>query len=212
MVGILKIMKKKLWVKSILTLCLLDVSFSYAGEFYTIIGPDGRPMVVQQKSLPPKSKVAEVLTQQQPSAPEQKQVLDIQPPIAVVEIKSSNGSELSVDHQALANMTTQLAHVADQALQQSAIQLVESKHEKQTKDVLKPKPEIEKVIQQPSLSVVVKEAETENTDAFVSINGEKYIRNEYLEDKEFNLEGKSVFMQCLKGSLILSMVQPDYNW
>ncbi len=29
----------------------LEVSFSYAGEFYTIIGPDGRPMVVQQKSL-----------------------------------------------------------------------------------------------------------------------------------------------------------------
>ena len=199
MVGILKIMKKKLWVKSILTLCLLDVSFSYAGEFYTIIGPDGRPMVVQQKSLPPKSKVAEVLTQQQPSAPEQKQVLDIQPPIAVVEIKSSNGSELSVDHQALANMTTQLAHVADQALQQSAIQLVESKHEKQTKDVLKPKPEIEKVIQQPSLSVVVKEAETENTDAFVSINGEKYIRNEYLEDKEFNLEGKKRFYAMPEG-------------
>ena len=30
---------------------LLEVSFSYAGEFYTIIGPDGRPIVVQQKSL-----------------------------------------------------------------------------------------------------------------------------------------------------------------
>ena len=199
MVGILKIMKKKLLVKSILTLCLLDVSFSYAGEFYTIIGPDGRPMVVQQKSLPPKSKVAEVLTQQQPSAPEQKQVLDIQPPIAVVEIKSSNGSELSVDHQALANMTTQLAHVADQALQQSAIQLVESKHEKQTKDVLKPKPEVERVVQQPSLPLVVKQAETENTDAFVSINGEKYIRNEYLEDKEFNLEGKKRFYAMPEG-------------
>ena len=184
MVGILKIMKKKLWVKSILTLCLLDVSFSYAGEFYTIIGPDGRPIVVQQKSLPPKSKVAEVLMQQQPSAPEQKQVLDIQPPIAVAEIKSAKGLALPVDHQSLASMTTQPTHVADQSLQQSAIQL-ESKHEKQTKDVLKPKPEIEKVVQQPSLPLVVKQAETENTDAFVSINGEKYIRNEYLEDKEF---------------------------
>ena len=59
MVGILKIMKKKLWVKSILTVCLLDVSFSYAGEFYTIIGPDGRPIVVQQPSQP-KSKKIEV--------------------------------------------------------------------------------------------------------------------------------------------------------
>lgn len=198
MVGILKIMKKKLWVKSILTLCLLDVSFSYAGEFYTIIGPDGRPMVVQQKSLPPKSKVAEVLTQQQPSAPEQKQVLDIQPPIAVAEIKSAKGSELSVDHQALANMATKPTHVVDQALQQSVVEL-ESKHEKQTKDVLKPKPEVERVVQQPSLPLVVKQAETENTDAFVSINGEKYIRNEYLEDKEFNLEGKKRFYAMPEG-------------
>lgn len=202
MVGILKIMKKKLLVKSILTLCLLDVSFSYAGEFYTIIGPDGRPMVVQQRSLPPKNKVAEVLTQQQPPAPEQKQVPDIQQSIAVAEIKSSKGLGGSVDQQSLANMTTQPTHVADQALQQSTIQL-EPKHEKQIKDVLKPKPVIEKVVQKPSLSVVVKQPEAENTDAFVSINGEKYIRNEYLEDKEFNLEGKKRFYAMPEGIIDL---------
>lgn len=198
MVGILKIMKKKLLVKSILTLCLLDVSFSYAGEFYTIIGPDGRPMVVQQRSLPPKSKVAEVLTQQQPPAPEQKQVPDIQQPIAVAEIKSSKGLELSVDHQSLANTTAKNSNVADQALQQHVVQ-VASKNEEQKKDVLKPKPVIENVVQQPSLAFVVKQPEDENTDAFMSINGEKYIRNEYLEDKEFNLEGKKRFYAMPEG-------------
>ncbi len=47
--------------------------------------------------------------------------------------------------------------------------------------------------------VAAKQAEVENTDAFSIINGEKYIRNEYLEDKEFNLEGKKRFYAMPEG-------------
>ncbi|OTG65760.1 hypothetical protein B9T25_11565 [Acinetobacter sp. ANC 4470] len=191
-------MKKNLWVKSILALCLIDVSFSYAGEFYTIIGPDGRPMVVQQKSLPPKSKVAEVLMQQQPHDPEQKQVPDIQQPIAVAEIKSPKGSALPVEDQSSTNMIRKTSNVVDRTLQQSVVQ-AEFKNEQQSKGVLKLKPAIEKVVQKPSLPIVVKQPEVENTEAFVIINGEKYIRNEYLEDKEFNLEGKKRFYAMPEG-------------
>ena len=65
MVNKLKKLKRISLRKTILTLCLMQVSVSYAGEFYTIIGPDGRPIVVQQPSQP-KSKKIEVM-QSKPS-------------------------------------------------------------------------------------------------------------------------------------------------
>ncbi|MEG1709627.1 MAG: putative pilus assembly protein FilE, partial [Acinetobacter sp.] len=122
----------------------------------------------------------------------------IQQPIAVAEIKSSKGSALPVEDQSSTKIIIKTPNVVDQALQQRVVQL-ESKNQKQTKDVLKPKPVIEKVVQQPSPPLVVKQAEVDNTDAFVSVNGEKYIRNEYLEDKEFNLEGKKRFYAMPEG-------------
>ena len=42
-----------------LALGLAHSAFLYAGEFYTIIGPDGRPMVVQQHSQPRKTAQSE---------------------------------------------------------------------------------------------------------------------------------------------------------
>ncbi|MDV4312656.1 hypothetical protein MY149_06005 [Acinetobacter indicus] len=37
-------------LSSLWALSLGSASVSYANEFYTIIGPDGRPMVVQRKA------------------------------------------------------------------------------------------------------------------------------------------------------------------
>ncbi len=36
---------------SILSVAMLSVSVSYADGFYTIIGPDGRPMIVPSKKV-----------------------------------------------------------------------------------------------------------------------------------------------------------------
>src|SRR5690606_38193370 len=46
-------MKGNLLMKTILTLSLAQVSWSYAGEFHTIIGPDGRPMIIQREPKKP---------------------------------------------------------------------------------------------------------------------------------------------------------------
>jgi hypothetical protein len=40
-------MKRILFINALLALSVVQVSYAYAGAFHTIIGPDGRPMVVQ---------------------------------------------------------------------------------------------------------------------------------------------------------------------
>ena len=45
-------MKGNLFIKSVLAVCMLQVSTSNAGTFHTIIGPDGRPIVVQMPDSP----------------------------------------------------------------------------------------------------------------------------------------------------------------
>src|SRR5699024_2415231 len=46
---------------------------------------------------------------------------------------------------------------------------------------------------------VVQSKQSEIVEDFVMVDGEKYIKNEYLEDKEFNLEGKKRFYAMPEG-------------
>ena len=70
----------------LLALATVQMSFSYAGIFHTIIGPDGRPMVVQIQEKSPKkvqlkekipfsqksdSSVDEIKVKRQPSVDDQ---------------------------------------------------------------------------------------------------------------------------------------------
>jgi hypothetical protein len=50
-------MKGNLFIKSVLALGVMQASIAYSGAFHTIIGPDGRPMVVQLPDAPVKKKV-----------------------------------------------------------------------------------------------------------------------------------------------------------
>ena len=49
-------MKGNLFIKSVLALGVMQASIAYSGAFHTIIGPDGRPMVVQLPDAPVKKK------------------------------------------------------------------------------------------------------------------------------------------------------------
>lgn len=50
-------MKRDIVIKMIFALGLMPVSFVSAGEFHTIIGPDGRPMVVRRPDKRPEKLV-----------------------------------------------------------------------------------------------------------------------------------------------------------
>ena len=53
-------MQKAKSAQAMLLLCCSWSSLSLAADFYTIIGPDGRPMIIQQNTASAKSKQEKV--------------------------------------------------------------------------------------------------------------------------------------------------------
>ena len=200
MVSDLKIMRGNSFVKSILMLCVAQVSFSYAGEFYTIIGPDGRPMIVQQP-IQSKPKVAEALKVQQPLTTIQNNVQETQTQKTVTEIKLSKPAQLPVENGSISAVTKKNnSALVNKKEHKHPLVQVESKNVEQVKDVSNAQPKLKNEETKVHLSdTLVKQEESESTDTFTMISGEKYIKNEYLENKEFNLEGKKRFYTMPEG-------------
>lgn len=200
MVSDLKIMRGNSFVKSILMLCVAQVSFSYAGEFYTIIGPDGRPMIVQQP-IQSKPKVAEALKVQQPLITIQNNVQKTQTQKTVTEIKLSKPAQLPVENGSISAATKKNnSALVNKKEHKHPLVQVESKNVEQVKDVSNTQPKLKNEETKVHLSdTLIKQEESESTDTFMMISGEKYIKNEYLENKEFNLEGKKRFYTMPEG-------------
>lgn len=195
-------MRGNSFVKSILMLCVAQVSFSYAGEFYTIIGPDGRPMIVQQP-IQSKPKVAEALKVQQPLTTIQNNVQETQTQTqkTVTEIKLSKPAQLPVENGSISAVTKKNnSALVNKKEHKHPLVQVESKNVEQVKDVSNAQPKLKNEETKVHLSdTLVKQEESESTDTFTMISGEKYIKNEYLENKEFNLEGKKRFYAMPEG-------------
>ena len=187
-------------MKSILMLCVAQVSFSYAGEFYTIIGPDGRPMIVQQP-IQSKPKVAEALKVQQPLTTIQNNVQKTQTQKTVTEIKLSKPAQLPVENGSISAVTKKNnSALVNKKEHKHPLVQVESKNVEQVKDVSNTQPKLKNEETKVHLSdTLIKQEESESTDTFMMISGEKYIKNEYLENKEFNLEGKKRFYTMPEG-------------
>ncbi|WP_425918174.1 putative pilus assembly protein FilE [Acinetobacter sp. TSRC1-2] len=186
-------------MKSILMLCVAQVSFSYAGEFYTIIGPDGRPMIVQQQ-IQPKPKVVEVLKLQQPVTTIQNNVQEAQSQKTVAEIKLSKPAQLQVENGSISAVTKKNNSALVNEEHSHPLVQIESKNVEQIKDVSNSQSTLKNEEMKVHLpDTLVKQKESENTDTFMMIAGEKYIKNEYLENKEFNLEGKKRFYAMPEG-------------
>ncbi|WP_266096741.1 putative pilus assembly protein FilE [Acinetobacter terrae] len=212
-------------MKTILTLSLAQVSWSYAGEFHTIIGPDGRPMIIQRE--PPKVAAAKtnpkpVIVQQQslPVAPAHEQkasaaTSSVQSPIAQITVAAPGKSVKTskVESSAQTDLDT-VKTIEPQT--KSAVKLqVAEKMQLQSTPVspVNRQPiatENQLVLQQPTVisqkvlevKPVIIQENTENT-AFVDIDGQQYVKNEYLEDKEFNLQGKKRFYTMPEGIIDL---------
>lgn len=218
-------MKGNLLMKTILTLSLAQVSWSYAGEFHTIIGPDGRPMVIQRE--PPKAAAAKtnsnpVIVQQQslPVAPAHEQkasaaTSSVQRPIVQItvaapeksvktsKVESSDQTDLdtvkTIEPQTKSAVKFQVTEKMQ--LQSTPVSPVNNQPIATEKQPVLQQPT---VISQKFLEVkpVIIQENTENT-AFVDIDGQQYVKNEYLEDKEFNLEGKKRFYTMPEGIIDL---------
>ncbi|MEG0488817.1 MAG: putative pilus assembly protein FilE [Acinetobacter sp.] len=205
------------------SLCLLGwiSSASFAGEFFTIIGPDGRPMVVQRKASdsPVKQvkqdrnqeekvthKVSEVkvpvLMPAQESAPQKIQpVTEMKAHIA--DTKPTQKEKLSTEKQVTSSTMTQAARPLDKTETKVLVQQKVTETTQQIQQAPVSSAQTIKPTSTPQSITHTNPVSAEKPDAsssmFNQMDGTDYVRNEYLEDREFNLEGKRRFYTMPEG-------------
>ncbi|NUF10615.1 putative pilus assembly protein FilE [Acinetobacter oleivorans] len=190
---------------AILTLCvaIANISVSYADGFYTIIGPDGRPMIVPSKRVDQKKQTSSKIEETQHQNPTTNTI--VVPAQKVFKEEARNTDSLKrVEQQPqkklnsapTAPQKTQTAIVADKELKTSTEKTKSLEGEKvqpvannewKKKIILVPPP-IKNTSQ-----AVPSAVSSQDKSKFTTIDNVEYVNNEYLEDQEFNLEGKKRF-------------------
>lgn len=193
---------------AILTLCvaIANVSVSYADGFYTIIGPDGRPMIVPSRRVDQEKQSLPSIDVQSKNLPEKTVALPVQK--LSREKEQTTDSSKKVEQQTEKKLNT--APTAPQKTQKNTDEAKVAVSELKT-STEKTKPlESEKV--QPVANNEWKKklilvpppikstsqaapsaASSHDKSKFTTIDNIEYVNNEYLEDQEFNLDGKKRF-------------------
>lgn len=260
-------MKRILFIKTLLALSVVQVSYTNAGAFHTIIGPDGRPMVVQVQEKPAKkpkeSPTAKTIDSQpvqqiiQPSVsispsqtktpmthqtsptaqavgPMDSQHLSIREPEKRDEIKAvtvDKINDVSGDKVPKPEKSAQASDISAKVVPSTAwTEKLQQSELTQPREAYQPKVLAEKdkpVVEKKILAEKVvstdqsvrssgenlennpskQSAKAKQEQGFSTMAGEKYVNNEYLEDKEFNLEGKKRFYTMPEGVIDSKMGQ-----
>ena len=210
-------MKRNLFIHTALALLTVYTPAVLAGEFYTVIGPDGRPMVVERRST---QQTVQAPSEQQTNRLSQSAVL----PAAKKDLKTSTQllpkAELASKDQlpsAVVSSQTVSAlpkgtkpviqrnaefsvppapHVQSTSARQDGPSKTGSAHHytpvtAPLNQITSSQPEPAETIQQKSFAA--------QNEALVIVEGEQYIKSEYLEEKEFNVEGKKRFYTMPEG-------------
>lgn len=220
----------------LLALATVQVSFSYAGTFHTIIGPDGRPMVVQIQEKSPKkvqlkekipfshksdSSMDKMKVKPQPSVPAEILEKNLKPKYITQQVFQST---ITTSTQPQLNQAPLVEKAA--SVQPKVINIpddVKDPIERQSKNTqseqfqqpeeitqVQPLKIEEKTLSTNKIAIADVKSKTppleqqaatasQTVQGFSTIEGEKYVNNEYLEDKEFNLEGKKRFYTLPEG-------------
>lgn len=215
MVKVTKRLSGLICLSSLWALSLGSASVSYANEFYTIIGPDGRPMVVQRKAetrpaakkeavpvnkTQAQSRASSALNPAQPQAqipvsePVRAPAVAVVPTVSTVPTQPVTTVKLT---ESIPQKTPDTA-VVEQPVVTPVVSAT-------TKPVsASSSPTITSVIPQTESQKVLKTVQADQPDrtsssGFTEIEGEQYVNNEYLEHSEFNLEGKKRFYMMPEG-------------
>ncbi|MDQ9888435.1 putative pilus assembly protein FilE [Acinetobacter pittii] len=184
---------------SILSIVMASISLSYADGFYTIIGPDGRPMIVPSKNIEQKKEsTSKIEINPQNSLNE---AVIIPDPIIIKE-KEYRDLPKKIEQQKQKKLNT--APTAPKDTKESAISVSElsipvtkpkslekEKFQSVPNDEWKKKlvpPPVRSSSQAPSSLDSLKDKAK-----FTTIDGVEYVNSEFLEDQEFNIEGKKRF-------------------
>lgn len=180
----------------------------YADGFYTIIGPDGRPMIVPSKRVERTVTPSKVLKNPEIKTPRPEQQVLPETSLKSKELpkvitKSSNTAPtaptVSIKKQSTVSKQTKISKEESKIIdQKSSLATTKEKtlikhsaSQRKTEEKVEPNslPPLSKDIVTSSASVAPKKDETKYT----TIDGVEYVNNEYLENQEFNLEGKKRF-------------------
>ncbi|MGC9619920.1 UNVERIFIED_CONTAM: putative pilus assembly protein FilE [Acinetobacter pittii] len=185
---------------SILSVAMVSVSGSYADGFYTIIGPDGRPMIVpskkvdQKRQLPPR---VEIQSQNLPNK------IIIDPAQKVSKEKTIDAPKKMEQSTQNKLNTAPTAPTAPQKVQNTQptsanshelktpienVKLQTASNNEWQKQLLLIPPPIKSTSQ-----ASPEPTSSQDKSKFTTIDGIEYVNSEYLEDQEFNLEGKKRF-------------------
>ncbi|OTG79821.1 putative pilus assembly protein FilE [Acinetobacter sp. ANC 4648] len=206
------------------TLFLVGIASTvYAGGFYTIIGPDGHPMVVQQKkavqkkvdepkaiSATEESQLSKIQnhTVQNAGVVQTRDLPSVTNSIYPDQFSLPKRSELKEDQVDLNPQTIELKKNVELLQDNMSTQQQSDKSQKeQSKQILAQKQSLTQILPSGEIPVLIQKTttsesqsileSTKNTGSLESqytiIDGVKYVNNEFLEDKEFNLEGKKRF-------------------
>ena len=173
---------EKIGLKVVLALSLVPLSFyTSAREFITIIGPDGRPLVVPRNHNPQKN------TEEKSLASKKIAVAVVQSPavkqnLETVSVLENRPAELKSDH----NLVVQPVQPVQP---QVAKEPTESKPLIRSETQLTQMPKAMTPASSPMLQ----------KPGFSQIEGVDYVDSEYLENKEFNLEGRKRFYSMPEG-------------
>ncbi|EHU1441987.1 putative pilus assembly protein FilE [Acinetobacter baumannii] len=194
---------------AITTLCvaIASISVSYADGFYTIIGPDGRPMIVPSKRIDQKKQPIPKIEERKPQTQQNQPIVDVVQKTSKEKEQTKNLPKKLEQHvQEKLNTAptapqktqknTKTVSVVSDDLKTSTEKnkIIESgnapsvsNNEWQKKLVLVPPP-----IKSTSQAAPSSDSSLDKSK-FTTIDGVEYVNNEYLEDQEFNIEGKKRF-------------------
>ncbi|WP_104500554.1 putative pilus assembly protein FilE [Acinetobacter indicus] len=215
MVKVTKRLSGLICLSSLWALSLGSASVSYANEFYTIIGPDGRPMVVQRKAetrpaakkeavpvnkTQAQSRASSALNPAQPQAqipvsePVRAPAVAVVPTVSTVPAQPVTTVKLT---ESIPQKTPDTAVVEQPVVTPvvSATTKPVSASSSPTITSVIPQTESQKVLK----TVQADQADRTSSSGFTEMEGEQYVNNEYLEHSEFNLEGKKRFYMMPEG-------------
>lgn len=222
---------------SLLLLMVSSVSTVYADGFYTIIGPDGRPMVVPMKigkkeAEPPKQQqeahaekasqsiITKTDTVESVIVPiEQKRVVESPKPLQTKQAQQSTITKKLIEPEVsqpkiepkvieqAADSSKTMKMVNNKDFEVKSLVPTKKIGETQASSNSLPKgiPTIEKaptVVEKIPLTNSVSNSSNEanSTIGFNKVDGVDYVNNEYLENQEFNLDGKKRFYTMPDGT------------
>lgn len=203
---------------SALGLFLSATSMVYAADFFTIIGPDGRPLVIQRQSdstgarkpthpqnttpATPNNSLPNVTSSPKVNLPTSSSAKAVSPINTTEMLKKSNLNQ---------PVQNQSSHQLDSALEKNQANQTKSiakelplntqntVTEKQNPNNLSGKTQTEA---KNNLDIENDQASKAESSPYIStIDGEKYVNNEYLEEREFNLDGKKRFYMMPEGDI-----------